>query len=133
MKQASITSNSLAVYIEGDKNTFNTISKNKIVFKNNKYNFNNTFPNILITGISCYGNNSDLEISDNEIEITQNEFTMTKGSSQSVYLFNIYISNHSNCAIKNNICNINENSANLSLTDSLFELSNLVLDTNINL
>ena len=45
-------------------------------------------------------------VSDNEIEITQNEFTMTKGSSQSVYLFNIYISNHSNCAIKNNICNI---------------------------
>ena len=89
-----------------------------------------TSSNILITGISCYGNNSDLEISDNEIEITQNEFTMTKGSSQSVYLFNIYISNHSNCAIKNNICNINENSANLSLTDSLFELSNLVLDTN---
>ncbi|WP_277231428.1 right-handed parallel beta-helix repeat-containing protein [Romboutsia timonensis] len=126
----SITSKFIGIYIEGDKNTFNTISKNKIVFKNNKYNFNNTFPNILITGISCYGNNSDLEISDNEIEITQNEFTMTKGSSQSVYLFNIYISNHSNCAIKNNICNINENSANLSLTDSLFELSNLVLDTN---
>ena len=126
----SITSKFIGVYIEGDKNTFNTISKNKIVFKNNKYNFNNTFPNILITGISCYENNSDLEISDNEIEITQNEFTMTKGSSQSVYLFNIYISNHSNCAIKNNICNINENSANLSLTDSLFELSNLVLDTN---
>lgn len=126
----SLASKLIGVYIESDKNTFNTISKNKIIFKNNKYNFNNTFPNILITGIGCYENNSDLEISDNEIEISQNEFTMTKGSSQSVYLFNIYISNHSNCAIKNNICNINENNANLSLIDSLFEVSNLVLDTN---
>ena len=33
----SITSKFIGVYIEGDKNTFNTISKNKIVFKNNWY------------------------------------------------------------------------------------------------
>lgn len=126
----SLSSKFIGVYIKGDKNTFNTISKNKIIFKNNKYNFNNVLPSILIIGIGCYGNNSDLEISDNEIEISQNEFTMTKGNSQSVHLFNIYISNHSNCSIKNNISNINENIANLSLIDSLFEISNLVLDSN---
>lgn len=126
----SLSSKFIGVYIKEDKNTFNTISKNKIIFKNNKYNFNNILPSILIIGICCYGNNSDLEISDNEIEIFQNEFTMIKGSSQSVQLFNIYISNHSNCSIKNNICNINENISNLSLEDSLFEVSNLVLDSN---
>ena len=126
----SLASKFIGVYIEGDRNTFNTISKNKIIFKNNKYNFNNNYPNILIIGIGCYENNSDLEISENEIEITQNEFTMKKGSFQSVYLFNIYISNHSNCAIKNNICAINENNTNLNLIDSLFEVSNLVLDSN---
>lgn len=126
----SLSSKFIGVYIKGNKNTFNTISKNKIIFKNNKCNFNNNYPNILIIGVGCYEYNSDVEISDNEIVITQNEFIMTKGSFQSVYLFNIYLSNHSNCTIKNNILNINENSTNLNSIDSLFEISNLVLDTN---
>jgi len=126
----SLPAKLIGIYIESNKNTFNTISENKIIFKNNKYNFNNTHPNILISGISCFGSNSDLEISNNEIEVSQNEFNMENGNSQSILIYNIYISNHSNCSIKNNIFNISKNTLNLNLKNSLSEINNLVLDKN---
>lgn len=124
----SINSRFIGIYLEEDINSFNTISNNKITFKNNTFNFNNTNPNIFIAGIACYECNNDIDISENEIEIINNEFTMKKGNAQSVILNNIYVSNHNNGIIKNNICSISKNITNLSLKEGLFEINNLIFD-----
>ncbi len=124
----SISSEFIAIYIYGDINISNTISKNKIIFKNNKLNFNNTSPIILLSGIYSCGNNSDLEISYNQIDIMNNELSISKGISPYLSLNNIYLSKHSKCIIKNNFLRVSNNQSNLKSNNSYFEISNLKLD-----